>query len=350
MRRRQFHRHILTGALAASTGYRLWAQPVATTQTATPVVKPRRLKTGDLVGLITPGSFISDEALQKAVLNIEGLGFRVKLSTNIRAQRGFTAGEDRQRLDDLHAMFTDNEVAAVWCARGGYGCSRLLPFVDYQLIAQHPKALIGYSDVTALLQAVFLKTGLIGFHGPVAASDFTEYTKAQLSAVLLEGNAGHLITPAEGNLAETKPAYQPFLISPGKASGPLMGGNLSLLAALAGTPYQADIAGKLLFIEEIGEKPYRIDRMLTQLRQSWPLQSAAGIALGIFEDCQPKEGDLSLSLADTLYDRLGDLGIPVAYGFSFGHIAHQCTLPLGIKASMDTQRLTINLEEPAVSP
>ncbi|NUQ26425.1 MAG: LD-carboxypeptidase [Saprospiraceae bacterium] len=343
MHRRQFNRHLMVGALASLAG-----TPVETQNFAS-LRKPARLKTGDLVGLITPGSYISDESLQKAVQNIENMGFRVKLSPHIREQRGFIAGEDRQRLDDLHGMFADKEVAAVWCARGGYGCSRLLPAIDYKLIAQNPKVLIGYSDVTALLQAVFLQTGLVGFHGPVAASDFTDYTKAQLTAVLIEGKAGHLIAPAEGNLAELNPAYQPFLISPGIAGGPLMGGNLSLLAALAGTPYQADVAGKLLFIEEVGEKPYRIDRMLTQLRQAWPLHRAAGIVLGIFEDCEPKADDLSLSLPDTLKDRLGDLGIPVAYGFSFGHISHQCTLPLGIQATMDTQHLTITLAEPAVA-
>jgi muramoyltetrapeptide carboxypeptidase len=312
------------------------------------LIKPRRLREGDVVGLIAPGSPITDEALQKAVVRLEELGFRVKLSEHIRAQRGFNAGTDRQRLDDLHATFADNDVAAVWCVRGGYGCSRILPGIDYDLIRKNPKVLIGYSDVTALLQAVFLQTGLVGFHGPVGATELTDYTKAHLLPVVMEGRAPHIIALAEENKVREEDAFQAEVIAPGKARGQLMGGNLSLLAALAGTPYALrDVKGKLLFIEDIGEKPYRIDRMFTQLWQSVDLRQAAGIALGIFEDCQPGEKDFSLSLKETLRDQLAGLGIPVVYGLSFGHIADMCTLPVGIEAELDAESMTLTLLEPA---
>ncbi|KAA3624481.1 MAG: LD-carboxypeptidase, partial [Bacteroidetes bacterium] len=135
-------------------------------------LKPKKLQKGDTIGMITPGSYISDEALEKAVTNVESLGFKVKLSQNIRAKRGFNAGTDLERLLDLHTMFTDDQVAGIWCARGGYGCTRLLPYINYNRIKKHPKAFIGYSDVTSLLNAFYLKTDLVGFHGPVGASEF----------------------------------------------------------------------------------------------------------------------------------------------------------------------------------
>jgi len=145
-------------------------------------IKPKRLKKGDTVGLITPGSYIDDEGLQKAVTNLEGLGFQVKLAKNIRAERGFIAGTDTQRLADLHSMFADKQVAGIWCARGGYGSGRLLPMLDYRLIKKNPKVVVGSSDITALLQGIYKETGLIGFHGPVGSSDFTEYSVDYMQA------------------------------------------------------------------------------------------------------------------------------------------------------------------------
>lgn len=305
------------------------------------IKKPKRLQKGDTIGLITPGSYISDEGLEKAVTNIEGLGFTVKLSKNIRAKHGFNAGTDQQRLDDLHQMFADNQIKGVWCARGGYGCGRLLPYIDYRLIKQNPKVLIGYSDITALLQAIYCKTGMIGFHGPVGASDFTDYTVTNFRNVLMESKTNYII--------KTEPSsINTVVFQHGQAEGQLVGGNLSLLASLVGTDFQLDLKGKLLFIEEIGEKPYRIDRMLTQLKQATNIQKVAGIALGTFEDCEPEEGDNSLSLLDTLKSQFSDFKVPIIYGLSFGHIANQCTLPVGLNARLITKNQTITLLETAV--
>ncbi|MCB0588582.1 MAG: LD-carboxypeptidase, partial [Phaeodactylibacter sp.] len=267
---------------------------------------------------------------------------------NIRAKRGFNAGTDQQRLDDLHLMFSDDSVAGIWCARGGYGCSRLLPFIDYALIQKNPKALIGYSDITALLNAIYHKTGLVGFHGPVAASELTEYTETQFRAVVMEGKAPYNIPLSAANMEKEEDAFHPYAIHSGRAKGTLAGGNLSLLAALAGTEYLPDARGKLVFIEDVGEKPYRIDRMLTQLRQAWGLGQAAGIAMGTYADCQPEEGDLSLSLEETIRDRTEGLGIPAIYGLSFGHIDNQCTLPVGIEAELNVEERRLTLLEAAV--
>ena len=311
-------------------------------------ILPRRLQPGDTIGMITPGSYISDESLEKAVNNALKLGFKVKMGKHIRAQNGFNAGTDQQRLDDLHLMFSDDSVAGIWCARGGYGCSRLLPAIDYKLIAKKPKALIGYSDITALLNAIYQKTGLVGFHGPVGASELTEYTEAQFRAVVMDGKAPYAIPLSAANQEKEEEAYHTYSIKAGKAKGMLIGGNLSLLAALAGTEYLPSAQGKLVFMEDIGEKPYRIDRMLTQLRQAWGLERAAGLAMGIYADCQPKEGELSLSLEETIRDRTEGLGIPAIYGLSFGHIDDQCTLPVGIEAELDVERQSLTLLEAAV--
>lgn len=314
------------------------------------LIKPQRLKKGDRVGLITPGSYVDDEGLQKAVQNLEELGFRVELSKNIRAERGFTAGTDIQRLSDLHDMFSNDKIDGVWCARGGYGCSRLLPYINYGLIKKNPKVLIGYSDITALLQAIYVKTGLVGFHGPVGTSTYTDYTKEQVQKVVMEPSAQHIIPLSEENLQLGKDlsVFETHTIRGGTATGELVGGNLSLLAPLVGTPFQPDIKGKLLFMEEIGEAPYRIDRMLTQLRQGYPLKEAAGIVLGVFRGCKMKKGSRSLSLIDTLKDRLYDLNIPVFYGASIGHIDNNCTLPIGVRATLDADTGVITLLDSAV--
>lgn len=312
-------------------------------------IKPKRLSPGDTIGLITPGSYIADESLQRAVDNLLKLGLKVKMGRHIRAKHGFVAGTDQQRLDDLHTMFEDKSVDAIWCARGGYGCTRLLPHIDYSLIRANPKVLVGYSDITALHQAIFQMTGLVTFHGPVGASELTPYTEAQLRAVLMQPEAPYTIPPSLENEASQEEGFYAETYQEGKVEGHLLGGNLSLLAAMAGTPYLPDVEGAIVFVEDIGEPPYRLDRMLTQLRQSWPLGKAAGLALGIFADCEMKPGSDSLPLQQTLAEQIRPLQIPSAYGLPFGHISHQCTFPIGIRAAFDAGRRTITLLETAVS-
>lgn len=330
MQRRDFYKYLALGVGAWSIGARPTDQITSKRR-----LLPKRLSKGQTVGLITPGSYIGDDGLEKAVSNLESLGLNVKLGQHIRAERGFTAGTDQERLDDIHRAFADPQVDAIWCARGGYGCGRLLPQLDYNLIYNNPKVLVGYSDITALHNAIYRKTGLITFHGPVGSSDFTDYTREQLTKVLFEAEPNHAITLAPENQENEDPAYQLTTIRSGKAQGALVGGNLTLLASMVGTGFLPAIKNKILFLEDIGEKPYRIDRMLTTLRQAWPLEEAAGLALGIFADCEADEDDRSLSLAETLQDRLGDLGVPVVSGLSFGHIANQCTLPVGVEAELD---------------
>lgn len=208
--------------------------------------------------------------------------------------------------------------------------------------------MIGYSDVTALLQAIYSETGLIGFHGPVAVSEFTDYTVDQFRSILMEPKSSLIINDSPKNDSKNNPAFQTKTINAGKAKGQIVGGNLSLITALAGTRYQLNAKNKIVFIEDIGERPYRIDRMLTQLLQACNLKEAAGIAMGVFDDCEAKVGSNSLSLMETLEDRLGNIGIPVIYGLSFGHIDNQFTFPIGIEAELNTENQSIILLESAV--
>lgn len=312
------------------------------------IYKPARLKKGDTIGLIAPASSVKDDYLEKAVRNIENLGLQVKLSANIRAKNGYLAGTDTERLLDLHTMFADTAINGVWCVRGGYGCSRLLGDLDYKLIRKNPKVLIGYSDITALHCALYEKAGLVTFHGSVGGSEFAEYAIKHIQAMLFEPKAQHEIEYFLPDDKIENPVYKTEVFHAGKVKGKLAGGNLSLLTALAGTKYAPDFTEKIAYIEDIGERPYRLDRMLTQLIQSCNLHKAAAVALGVFEDCQPKVDEDSLSLMDMLRDRLAPLKIPVIYGLRFGHIANQMTLPYGIAAELDTEKRTITLLENAV--
>ena len=335
MDRRRFSRRLATGLAFPF----LPLAPAQARGNAARPEPPARLSKGDTVGLISPASYIDDDALQRAYEHIEGLGLNVKPGRYLRAERGFLAGTDDQRLGDLHAMFGDSKVSAVWCARGGYGSARLLPRLNFNLIRRNPKILIGYSDITALLNAITRETGMVTYHGPVGSSDFTEYTERYLRAAILEGEEWQAIVPPEDGVGDR------YIIRPGNASGQLWGGNLSLLAAVAGTDYAPPVEGNLLFIEEIGEKPYRIDRMLTQLRQAWKLERAAGIVLGQFNDCEPDKGDRSLSLRETLTGQLADLGVPVAYGMPIGHIKDMCTLPVGARARFSAVGYELTFED-----
>ncbi len=315
------------------------------------------LRPGSLVGLIAPGGVLDDAIIQKCVQNLESLGFRVKLSPNIRAVWGGYAGSVKQRLDDLHGMFVDPQVQAIWTARGGSGCSGLLPSLDYELIRRHAKILIGYSDITALHLALYRRAGLVTFHGPVAWSTPNDYAVSQMQAVLMSPRRETEIHMSAENerRAATMPEYVPRTFREGVATGPLIGGNLSIVSALAGTPYGAEIRDHLLFLEEVREAPYRVDRMLTQLQQasarageSRGLAHAAGVMLGVFTRGNAPADDKSLSLNEVLDDHFAASPVPAAYGYSFGHISHQFTLPVGIRARLDTTSRTLTLLEAGV--
>lgn len=345
MKRRDFSKKLIvgTGMLSVSS---CSINKGFITKTSQNQLKPFRLQPGDTIGLIAPASSFDLDGYELAIKNIENLGFKVKVANNLFKKWGYLAGSDKERVDDLHQMFADPTVKGIWCIRGGYGVTRILHLLDYNLIKQHPKALIGYSDITALLHAIYIHTGLIGFHGPVAKSPQNAYNIEQFKQVVMQPSNNYTIPYVPTGIDEE---YQLKVLAEGHAEGILSGGNLSLISAIVGTDNHWDATDKLVFLEDIEERPYRIDRMLTQLLQGANLAKAKGIILGVFRGCEKKnDNQNSLSLNEVLQDRLGNLGIPVFYGFSFGHINNICTIPIGINAKFDTSDPKIILQEAAV--
>ncbi len=314
------------------------------------LLKPGALKHGDLVGVIAPSGFMTDSEIEAKINGLEAIGFRVKLSKNIRAARGNTGGTITERVDDIHAMFLDREVKAIWAGRGGSGASQLLSHLDYALIRRHAKALIGYSDITALLVAITKLSRIVTFHGPVAFASIRDYSLTQLEAVLIEPRAETTIYMSADNakLALEEPEYQLQTLRRGIAEGTLIGGNLSVLSAMIGTRFQAETHGAIVFLEDVGEAPYRVDRMLTQLAQNQDMRKIAGAMLGVFRQRRNRDEEDKLTMDVALGDHFANLGVPAVGGFSFGHIANQFTIPLGIRARLDTEAQTLTLLEPAV--
>lgn len=351
MQRRSFLKTLSTVAalpvVAAAGGV---AQPTPAAAAEPNLIKPKRLKAGDTLGLVAPGSFITEKQLQESQQSLEALGFKVAYSKTILAKAGYLAGTDAQRAEALHEMFSRDDIHGIVAARGGYGCARLLPLLDYELIQKHPKVLVGYSDITALLFGIFRKTGLVCFHGPVGVSTFNPFSTEYFTQVLMEPRDRLTLQSAEE--ADPKAAARPRTIRSGTARGRLVGGNLSLVVSLIGTPFDVDTANKIIFLEEVGEEPYRVDRMITQMLQAGKFAAAAGVALGVFSDCVPKPGESGLtssfSVEEVLSSLLGHLDIPVVAGLSFGHIRNKFTLPFGGAAELDGRQQTITLLEPAV--
>ena len=349
--RRLVLKQILAAVVAASPALAS-IKAVAAIKSASdqPLLKPPRLKLGDLISLIAPAGVMTDDKIQNAVKKLESIGFKVKVGANIRAAHGGYAGTVRERLDDFHAAFTDKDVKGVWVARGGSGANGLLPGIQYGLIRQHPKVLVGYSDVTALHLALYRLAGLVTFHGPVAGSAMPEYALRHLLAVLMDPQPTYTIPMAAENAAKAVelPHFALQTLRAGVAEGRLIGGNLSVMMALIGTPFGADIRDKLLFLEDVSEPTYKVDRMLHQLHQNQGLDNAAGAMLGVFTRSESRDNEFSLTMTEVLKSHFAALKTPSVYGYSFGHIPHQFTIPVGVRARLDTAAQTLTLLESAV--
>ena len=335
---------IAAGALAPAAFVSAAAEPA-------PVLKPPRLREGDLVGMLNLSSVASDENIERGVRNLEAQGFRVKAGRHIRAAHGHYGGTIEQRVEDLHAMFDDREVRAIWCVRGGAGASSLLPHIDYGKIRRQPKIVIGFSDVTALLLAIWRRARVVTFHGPVGTTLVSDFSVGRTRALLMQPGVETVLPIAAENLQRSPVdrQYTPRVFREGRAEGRPVGGNLSIVTALVGTPYGIQPRGGLLFLEEVGEEPYRVDRMLTQLAQAGILGGVSGSALGVFQRCEAKPGEPSSTLAEVLESHFLARRQPSMYGMSIGHIPQQLTLPVGVRARLDTAAGTITLLEPAVT-
>ena len=337
--------------LSSTAAARPRTRKPASKRPMTPLIKPPRLRRGDTVGLIAPGGYTSEKSIAKARANIEGLGLKVREGQYLREVNGNYAGTVEQRLADLHAMFADPDVRMLWPIRGGSGCISLLKALDYDLIRRHPTILLGYSDITALHLAILKETGLVTFHGPVASSTLSDYAREHMLAVLMDPQPSYTIPMALDNSrrAILQPHFGMRTVHGGSATGRLIGGNLSLVAALAGTPYAADFRDSILFLEEVNEAPYRIDRWMTQLDLSTGFRKAAALMIGICDECGPEHEDVSLTLDQTFDIHLQPLPIPAVTGYSIGHIRNQFTIPMGVQATLDTERQTVTLLEAAVA-
>lgn len=313
------------------------------------LLKGKVLKAGDTIGIITPASALPDEesiTICKEVLTY--FGFKVKEGKYIRERYGNLAGTDDQRLEDLHAMFADKDVAGILCIRGGAGASRLLHRIDYNMVAKNPKVLLGYSDITALIMAFQAKIGLVTFHGPVGTSTWSNYVANGFKEQLMENKLVTFQNPDKkgDNVVTYKDRIT--TLHPGVVEGKLLGGNLTLISGLCGSPYLPDFKDSILFLEEVSESPEKVDRMFCQLMNAGILKQIKGFVFGKCTDCNPSAGFGSLNLDQILRDYIKPLGIPAYSGAVIGHIADQFLLPVGVKVRMDANKGTIEFLEKAL--
>lgn len=311
---------------------------------------PNRLKKGNVVGLIAPGYAIKPEILEEVKTVLGSMGFIPYHTERLLSKYGYFSNTDSERAKDLNEMFANPDVDGILCARGGYGCTRIMSMIDYQNIKRNPKVLIGFSDITALLNGIFKETGLITFHGPVGSTLNDPYSMRQLQQIVTGPQNRLVINNTDITDEELKGTneYERYTITEGSAVGRLVGGSLTLVNALIGTAQEIDFTNALVCLEDVEEAPYRIDRMLTQLIEGNTFAKAAGIIFGVCAGCNSSTNPDSFTLKEVIMDRIKPLGIPAVYGMSFGHIKHNFTFPIGIKAKLNAQKMTLELLESAV--
>lgn len=312
---------------------------------------PPPLNKGDTIALVSPSSATDDPFdLQLAQEAMQALGFQVKTGAHDTARRGHLAGTDAERAGDLNAMFADQDVKAIICARGGSGAARLLPLLDYDAIRRNPKVLLGYSDITALHCAIQARTGLVTFHGPIGSGSWNRFNVDQFQRLFFNRELMQYQNVSEAGDELVPRKNRTVTITGGKAQGELVGGNLTVLTALAGSPYLPDFSGKILFLEEVSEAPYRIDRMFSTLKLMGVLDRIAGLIFGECTDCNPGDGYGSLTLPQIFDDYLKPLKIPAYRGAMIGHIRQQFIVPVGGKVEMDADAGTFRLLESVFQP
>jgi muramoyltetrapeptide carboxypeptidase len=316
------------------------------------LLKPKRLAAGSTVAMISPASATFQSMdVQIAKESLEALGLTVRLGEHMMERHGYLGGDDKARAADINALFADREVAAIHPIRGGWGSSRVLPHLDFDVIGRNPKVLLGYSDISALLLAVHAKAGLVTFHGPIGMGRWDAFSIDYYKRVLFDGEAVTYQNKRDlsDTNALTQTEFRVQTITPGTARGRLLGGNLTVLTAILGSPYLPDWDNAILFTEDVHEEPYRIDRMLTQLKLAGVLNRIKGFVFGSCSECVPGEGNYgALTLEEIFNDHIRPLGIPAWQGAMIGHQQPQWTLPEGIEAEIDATAGTIRLMEPAV--
>ncbi|HKY82667.1 MAG TPA: LD-carboxypeptidase [Sphingobium sp.] len=317
---------------------------------APPASKPPRLRQGDSVGLIEPAGFTDDafdfELVKDTIL---AMGLRPKPARHVLQRYGYLAGKDADRAADVNAMFADPEIRAVFAVRGGWGSARILPYLDFATIRANPKLLVGFSDITALHLAFAARAGFPTIHGPNAGSVWPRFSWDAFRAIAFDGATPTLVNPPGDEDGLVQRGGRILRFGGGRATGRLLGGNLAVLTALMGTPWLPDFDGAILFLEDVDEAPYRIDRMLTQLSLGGVLSKVAGVVFGECTDCAAKDASYGgFTLSEVLQQHLAPLGVPAFQGAAFGHIARQFSLPVGTRVEIDADKGSIRLLEAAV--
>jgi muramoyltetrapeptide carboxypeptidase len=336
----------VTLAGAASPFARLGAQPPAPSLP----MRPPRLARGDRVALVGPASatFLRMD-LEIARESLEALGLDVVIGMHLRDRHGYLAGMDKDRAADINGYFADRTVRAVLPIRGGWGSSRLLPYLDYDLIARNPKIVAGYSDITALLVAIHARANLVTFHGPNGMGTWDSFSVEHFKRVLFGAEAVTFVNPPSTKDLLVPAEYRVQSIVPGTARGRLLGGNLSVLTALLGSPYLPSFDGAILFLEDVNEDIYRVDRMMTSLKLAGVLDRIRGFVFGTCEECEPGEGYGSLTIEEVFEDHIKPLGVPAWRGAMVGHRIPQFTLPVGSEVEIDASAGAIRMLAPAVT-
>jgi muramoyltetrapeptide carboxypeptidase len=348
MRRREFLQS--TAAIAASAAVPLPRPGVA----AGPgIVKPKRLSAGDTVMLVAPANATFESVdLQIARESLEALGFKVKVGAHLLDRHGYLAGDDKARADDINKAFADTSITGVHAIRGGWGSARLLPYLDFDTVRRNPKVIIGFSDITALLLSIHAKTGLVTFHGPIGMGRWDSYSLDYYKRVVMNGEQvtytnKQVISPDRNALIQVD--YRTQTITPGKARGRLLGGNLTVLTTILGSPYLPDWDNCIFFCEDVHEELYRIDRMLTQLKLAGVLSKIRGFVFGGCSQCAPGDNNYAaLTLEEIFADHVKPLGVPAWSGAMIGHAQPQWTLPEGVEVEIDAAAGTIQLLESPV--
>ncbi len=319
--------------------------------TSRTILKPPPLQPGDQVGIISPaGAVFLQNELDIVVDAVRGLGLVPRLAPHVLDRYGYLAGTDRDRASDITLFFADPDIKALLPITGGWGSSRTLPYLDYEVIRQNPKIFIGFSDLTALLLGIHAQTGLVTFHGPNGLTSWRPDQTTPLRQVLFEGGMTSLTSERTSEdsdrLMQVKNRIQ--VITPGRAQGHLIGGNLSVLSGIVGSPYVPDLNGAVLFLEDVGEDIYRMDRMITQLKLAGIFDQLAGFVFGQCTNCGPDADYGSLTLEQVLRDHIQPLGIPAWQGAAIGHVEPILTLPIGTQVEINTDNGSLRMLEPAV--
>jgi muramoyltetrapeptide carboxypeptidase len=309
------------------------------------IIKPKKLEKGSTIAFIAPSGPPPPERLKRGKRFFEQAGYRVRVYPQTRHKFGYLAGNDQERADALADAFSDDQVDAVMCVRGGYGALRLLPCIDFNVIANNPKIFIGYSDITILLLSIFKRGGFVTFHGPMAASDFGKGIRSYTKDRFFETVTGDMKVIK----IDIPRGYRVARISGGSAKGRMVGGNLCLMSKLIGTGFLPAFKNRIVYFEDTEEEPYRIDGYLSQLFQTTDLGQAAGYIIGEFTRCEIRDYRMKgWNVRDVIDDYFGDIGKPVIYGFPCGHGKEKITIPIGVRAELNADSRTLIFKEAGV--